>query len=308
MKFGELKLLFSEEINKVRERRLEQGRYIIGAYNKVLKEINDTYTNNEKATKERIEELNITDHMKEKLVGLLHKPITKYLKEMQASNKLKEDLDKLLGIGSKKVEELIAEGLTDVKQLKSKKWLKKLNLDTQIILEHDPLRYIYIEDIHKIESKLVGFRNDIILVGSYRRNKPVVRDIDILFMHKTKNDIEEYLEYLKKTFSNKIWIYANGEMKISMIIQPNKNNASLKYKADIFITNTDNYYSMLLYSTGSKEHNIKMRSVARRNGYLLNQDGIFDLKTKIKVNKSGDNEKKLFEILGMNFVHPTQRF
>jgi DNA polymerase (family 10) len=308
MKFSELKLLFSEEVEKVKEKKLSQGRYILIAYNNVLREIGDVYTDNEYVSEKRINELDITDHMKEKLINLSKKSVPKYLREKEKTHKLKEDLDKLLGIGSKKANELITDGLTNIRQLKSKKWFDRLNTDTQIILEHNPLRQVHWEDIHKIEEKIVGFRKDVVIVGSYRRKKPIVRDIDILFISKEKNDIQDYLSYLKKKFYNKIWIYANGEFKISTIIQPYRNNPDLKYKADIFICTKDNYYSTLLYSTGSKDHNIKMRAIARRKGYLLNQDGIFDLKTKKKINKSEDGEKKLFEILGMNYVAPDKRF
>ncbi len=308
MKFRELKLLFSEEIEKVKEKKLPQGRYILIAYNNVLREISNVYTDNEHVSEKRINELDITDHMKEKLISLSKKTISKYLKEKEKSHKLKEDLDKLLGIGSKKANELISDGLTNIRQLKSKKWFDRLNTDTQLILEHNPLRQVHWEDMHKIEEKITGFRKDVVIVGSYRRHKPILKDIDILFPKKSTNDIDDYLAYLKKKFYNKIWIYANGEFKISTIIQPYKNNPDLKYKADIFICNKDNYFSTLLYSTGSKDHNIKMRATAKRKGYLLNQDGIFDIKTKKKINKPEDNEKKLFEILGMTYITPDKRF
>lgn len=308
MKFSELKLLFSEEIEKVKSKKLPQGRYILIAYNNVLREISNHYTDNEHVSEKRINDMNITDHMKEKLTALSKKTIPKYLKEKEKIHKLKEELDKLLGIGSKKANELITDGLTNIRQLKSKKWFDRLNTDTQMILEHNPLRQIHWEDIHKIEDKIVGFKKDIVIVGSYRRGKQVLKDIDILFLKRNDKDIDDYLAYLRKKFYNKIWIYANGDFKISTIIQPYKNNPDLKYKADIFICNKDNYYSMLLYSTGSKDHNIKIRSIARRKGYLLNQDGIFDLKTKKKINKSEDDEKKLFEILGISYVTPDKRF
>lgn len=308
MKFSELKLLFSEEIEKVKEKKLPQGRYILIAYNNVLREITNTYTDNEHVSDKRINELSITDHMKDKLINLSKKTIPKYLKEKEKTHKLKQDLDKLLGIGTKKANELISEGLTSIRQLKLKKWFDKLNTDTQMIIEHNPLRQVHWEDMHKVEEKITGFRKDVVIVGSYRRHKPVLKDMDILFLKKNDKDIEDYLTYLKKKFSNKIWIYANGDFKISMIIQPYRNNPELKYKADIFITTKDNYYSTLLYSTGSKDHNIKMRAIAKRKGYLLNQDGIFDLKTKKKINKSEDDEKKLFEILGMTYVTPDKRF
>lgn len=324
MKFSDLKFLFSLEIEKIKNdgenSNLEKTkRFIILAYKNVLKKITDLFADNENATEKRINQLDITQHMKEKLTNMSKQTIPKSLKDKQQNNKLKTELNNLLGIGEKKAQELIEEGLTNIKQLHNKKWLSKLNTDSQIILEHNPIRYISHEDINKIEKKICGFDNHIVITGSYRRNKPYSRDIDILFMNKeakvskdpkkTKEprdskiqNIDSYLDYLKSQFDNKLWIYAKGNDKVSMVIEV---EANMKYKCDIFISDEDNYYSNLLYTTGSKEHNIKMRSRAKRMGYLLNQNGLFQNGKKI-ILKPG--EKSFFDVLKMTYLEPSERF
>lgn len=301
MKFFELKLLFSEEIARIRKDDAPQIRYIIIAYNNVLNAIKNTYDDKETVTKKKINDLQITDHMKNKLELMAKQTVPNSIKKQQKENKLFEELNELLGIGEKKAQELIEHGLTNINQLKQKKWFEKLNKDSQMMIEHRPLRHIPHGDIKRIESKITGFDDNIIISGSYRRNKPFCRDIDILFLSKSKTYIDKYLSYLEKYFN--IWTYAAGPNKISTIIQYKKEEN--KYKADIFIADKTNYYSALLYTTGSKDFNVKQRSRAKKLGYLLNQDGIF--KDGKKINKSTDDEHALFKILKMPYVLPEYR-
>jgi DNA polymerase/3'-5' exonuclease PolX len=310
MKFYELEYLFNKLLDDVKKSKIPTLRYIIIAYNNVLRKLSESFSDNEKVTEKKIKSLELTENMETKLIKLMSEIIPKSeIKQIDIArnkNKLKYQLDSLLGIGVKKAQELVELGLTDIKQLHSKKWYSMLNTDTQMVITHNPLRYIAHEDIKKIESKLVSFsKGNSVLVGSYRRKKPFSRDIDILFLPISGKTIEGYLTYLKKTFNDNLWIYANGEDKVSMIIQPYSDNSELKYKCDIFITNQDNFYSYLLYSTGSKENNIRMRARAKSMGLLLNQNGIF--RGKKRINTSEDNEEKLFEILGMKYLIPEMR-
>lgn len=317
MKFYELNALFRDDIKKAKDENINKHslKYIMMAYSNVLKQLIDTFNDTEVVTNKKLESLDITKHMLTKLIDLskIHIPdkLLNKIKEDRKIHALRDDLLNLLGIGEKMVNELLSMGLTNVNQLHKKKWFNLLNMDTKAILIHQPLRQIEYNAIKQIEPKLTSFDKTIVLVGSFRRKKPIMRDIDILFMPSATKTIDGYLTYLKKTFGNRIWIYANGSDKVSLIIQPdtcvNKECEKCdKYKADIFITNNTNYYSMLLYTTGSKINNIKMRTKARSMGLLLNQNGIF--KNGKKINNTNDDEKKLFELLDMKYIEPEKRF
>lgn len=314
MNFSELIFLLSTELNNVKKDDLDKNisdrnpilKFIIIAYNNVLKKLRENASKTETVTEDKINNMELTKTMKSKLIALSKTKITKKLKADQKLLNFKQELDDLLGIGEKKISDLIKMGLTSIRQLKEKKYFNTLNIDTQMTIIHNPVRVIKWEDIHKIEPKLTKFNKFIKIVGSYRRKKPFLRDIDILFLQDKNNTIENYLNYLKKEFNNNVYIYANGLHKISMIFQPG-NDPNIKYKSDIFITTKDKYYTTLLYATGSKYNNIKMRAKAKRLNYLLNQDGIFD-KNKKKINLDTDDEKKLFKILDMPYLEPEQRF
>jgi DNA polymerase/3'-5' exonuclease PolX len=308
MKFYELKILFNRLLDDVKKQDSPTIRYIIVAYNNVLQKISESFSDNESVTEKKLKSLELTKNMETKLLKLSETKISKgeatKMQTLQKTNRLKQQLDSLLGIGNKRADELIGLGLKTIGQLESKKWYSMLNTDTQMVLRYKPLRYIPHEDIKQIESKLIGFSKNATLVGSYRRMKPYVRDIDILFMPTPNRSLNGYLDYFMKTFHNNVWIYARGDDKISMIIQPHRNNDT-RYKCDIFITNRDNHYSNLLYTTGSRQHNIKMRAKAKSMGLLLNQNGIF--RDGKKINTSTDNEQKLFGILQMEYKKPELR-
>jgi DNA polymerase/3'-5' exonuclease PolX len=299
MKVKDLIFLFNKEIEKIKKE--QSNIYIINAYNKVLNKIHKEYDENEQITIEKINNLKITNNMKSKLLTLLKTPLTPKQKEEQKTILLKLNLKNYLGIGEKKAQELINLGLSSIKQLKNKKWQAYLSEETKLMLKLKPLRKIPYKNIKDIEPKLTSFLGARIhIVGSYRRKKPFIKDIDILYL--SKYPVSKYLSYLQNQFNN-IWIYSYGSFKVSLILEVKKN---LRYKLDIFIANKDNFYSLLLYTTGSKEFNIRTRAKAKYLNYVLNQNGIFDKKNN-KINKPNDNEKKILSLLKIKYITPENR-
>lgn len=321
MKFGDLIILFRKEIEKFKKdntvkKKVDKSsgksaivtenpslKYIIIAYYNVLKKLED-FSDTDVITKNRINNMELTPNMKEKLLKLSRQPITKEITDQRKTFVLKQKLGELLGIGDKKIDYLVQMGMTKVDQIYQKKYFDTLNTDTQMTLTYKPDRFIKWETAHQFEHLLTGFDSRIVIVGSYRRKKPVVHDIDILFLEHDNITIADYIKYLKNVFKDHIWFYSNGEQKTSMIFQPPV--GQVKYKADIFITTIKTYYPTLLYTTGSKFHNIKMRARAKRLKLLLNQNGLFNGSTRI--NTDYDDEKKLFKYLDMEYLEPEKRF
>jgi DNA polymerase/3'-5' exonuclease PolX len=66
----------------------------------------------------------------------------------------------------------------------------------------------------------------------------------------------------------------------------------------------NSYYSAILYFTGSKDFNRKMRQIAISMGYKLNEYGLYDENGKpFTIN----SEKEIFDILGMEYLIPSKR-
>lgn len=309
MKFGDLKLVFAHEMKKAQETANKKTvSFVITAYKKVLKVVDLQYTDKESVTLSKINALPVTDHMKTKLFELSKKPIPRELKDVKKVEQLWLDLSNLLGIGNKKIRELLDAGLTNIRQLKLKKYFNMLNADTQLMVEYAPLRKVPHADIKKIESKIVSFRGAVVqIVGSFRRKAPFSKDIDVLVKSGDRDVLDKYLLHLGKQFKN-IHVYSQGDDRISLIIQPFPKE-SMMYKLDVFRSSPENYYSHLLYSSGPKEFNIRMRGKAKRMGFLLNQNGIFEKRNgKLhKVNHPDDDERALFAYLDMAYLPPEKR-
>ena len=246
--------------------------------------------------------------MKEKLKALIIKPIEEKKEKM---TDLKQQLLEFLGIGAVKADELIEAGLKNIKQLKMKKWMDMLPDVTQKILKYKPERQIPHEKIKIIEDSVISLVNEakIILVGSYRRKTSFSRDIDVMIVSNDVKVLDTFLENAKKTFDEEnVILYANGPDKLSMLVRFNnvKNLKAHKlgiYKLDVFRCPKDQEAAMLLYSTGSKNHNILMRQKAKSMKMLLNQKGLF-LAGKLLPAKT---EKDIFNHLEMDYKEPLER-
>lgn len=314
MKFADLKILYSREKENARKTAPKNSiSFVIAAYNRVIKVMSSYYKDSENVTISKIDELPITEHMKIKLNKLSKKPVPKSrdLKDAQNLEKLKLDLANLLGIGNAKARQLIDMGLKNINQITQKKYYDTLNSDTKLMIEYKPLRKIPHDDIKKIEVKLTAFPDALVeLVGSFRRKRPFSKDIDILIRAENSIILDKYLKYLNRKFNNAVYLYSHGVDRISLIIQPFDNRPNLTYKLDIFRTGKDTYYSHLLYSTGPKEFNIKTRSRARKLGFLLNQNGLFEKvrNNTIKINSPIDDEAKILSYLGLPYLRPEDRY
>jgi DNA polymerase/3'-5' exonuclease PolX len=71
------------------------------------------------------------------------------------------------------------------------------------------------------------------------------------------------------------------------------------------LTPIEEYPFALLYFTGSKQFNVKMRSFALSKGYSLNEQGI--TKNKKKVSQQFESEKDIFAFLEYPYVVPHKR-
>lgn len=74
---------------------------------------------------------------------------------------------------------------------------------------------------------------------------------------------------------------------------------------DLRIVKPHEFYSALQHFTGSKEHNTELRSLALKQGYKLNEYGIFD-----KKNGEGfypKDEQEVYRKLGVPYIIPELR-
>lgn len=230
---------------------------------------------------------------------------------------MKDKLTKLYGIGPALAAKIESEGVNGVRinpkkpiraQLKKASIFPHLPIATQIDLTYNPTRSIprkIIDTLNKSLSRAGKYKFDI--AGSYRRGKQTSRDVDIIIERDSQLSWADISSAVSK--SANLYIhepYATGPDKISTIASyRTKDMKKPKHmKIDIFITTPSEYMFMLLYATGSGQFNIRMRAIAKKRGYTLNQRGLW--------RKSGArvpirDEQHLFNVLGMTWKEPADR-
>jgi DNA polymerase (family 10) len=135
------------------------------------------------------------------------------------------------------------------------------------------------------------------LAGSLRRRKETIGDIDIIACAQKKDWKKIMNKILKIGQVGKI--LASGETKISFLLKQGHT------QVDIRLVNEDEYGAALMYFTGSKEHNVKLRSWAKAKRWKLNEYGVFDAKTNKRL--AGRTEEEIYEWFDMQFIPPEMR-
>lgn len=134
----------------------------------------------------------------------------------------------------------------------------------------------------------------VVAVGSLRRHKETVGDIDIVATSlnpaETINKFEYYPDFAH--------IIGKGPTKLSGVL----NNGR---EVDLEILPFDEYGSLLLHFTGSKEHNVALRTFAQRKHLSVSEHGIKnEITGKVIL---CPEEKDVYENLGLDFIEPELR-
>lgn len=282
------KLQYFRRLSKANKPK-EVHQFVDRAYDNAISKIRMMFPINSIVTSSMIQESPISKKMKEKL-----------LSDINADSNFYDELVSKLGIGEKKAGQLISLGLKSVDQLKQKKWLELLPKSSQVLIIHPPMSHFSRKVIENIEGELLGYDN-VVLVGSYRRGVPYCGDIDIMLVSNKENAIADYINYLSRKMV--IIVYNKGLQRTSFLIKIGDNF----YKADVFRASRIEKYTALVYSTGSREFNIKLRAHAKKLGYLLNQSGLFLKKGDSFIRKKISSEKDLFDKLGVKYIPPESR-
>jgi len=130
--------------------------------------------------------------------------------------------------------------------------------------------------------------------GSLRRMRETVRDIDILITSTSAARVMDVFVGLP----NVVEVRAHGETKSSVRLREN-------IAVDLRVVDPDCFGAALMYFTGSKQHNIRVRELAQRKGLKLSEYGLFEEKTDRRV--AGETEAEVYHAVGLPFIPPELR-
>jgi DNA polymerase (family 10) len=133
---------------------------------------------------------------------------------------------------------------------------------------------------------------DVTPAGSLRRGRETVGDLDLLV---TGRDPASIAEHFVK-FPGIAAILGKGEDKVSVKL---KNDLQV----DVRLLDRSAYGAAMQYFTGSKEHNVALRDRAKRQGWKLNEYGLFHGEKLL----ASRTEEEIYEKLGLPWIPPELR-
>ena len=133
--------------------------------------------------------------------------------------------------------------------------------------------------------------------GSYRRGKETIGDIDILVTAKSP---EAAMDRLNE-FPELSEVIARGDTKMSIRLDNNM-------QVDLRVVPEESYGAALVYFTGSKEHNVKIRGIAKQHGMKINEYGVFRVeKNGSEKYVAGKTEEDVYKALDLPWFPPELR-
>lgn len=138
----------------------------------------------------------------------------------------------------------------------------------------------------------------IMVVGSVRRKRPEVHDIDIVLIPQTW--WHTIIQHLKTHMLASVVRF--GRELATLKVPTGATSETVQ--VDIYNAHPETWGVLLLIRTGSKEHNIKLCSRAKSMGIMLSaKDGVIK-DGKVIASRS---EEEIFKALNMDFVAPEER-
>ena len=152
--------------------------------------------------------------------------------------------------------------------------------------------------VRRIEERLSGNTGvkQAVAVGSFRRMKETIGDIDYLVSVISEKD------------GNNIIDYFVNMPEVKEIIGRGSSKAFVKLNngidADLLVVPEESFGAAMQYFTGSKEHGVAMRKIAISEGLRLNEWGVFD---KQNHRVAGATEEEVYRVLGLEWIPPEMR-
>ncbi len=132
--------------------------------------------------------------------------------------------------------------------------------------------------------------------GSLRRMAETIGDIDLLIAAAERDAPAIMRGFAELPEVERV--LAHGETKSSVITRQG-------LQVDLRVVSQDVWGAAMIYFTGSKAHNIRIREMAVRKGLKLSEYGLFRAKSgKLIV---AETEQEVYERLGLAFIPPTLR-
>ncbi|MEW6734827.1 MAG: DNA polymerase/3'-5' exonuclease PolX [Acidobacteriota bacterium] len=128
--------------------------------------------------------------------------------------------------------------------------------------------------------------------GSIRRRRETIGDLDLLII--SQDSTQALAQIAKLPIVRQV--LALGDTRASVIIDSG-------LQVDIRAVAEESYGAALQYFTGSKQHNVHLRTIALAHGLKVNEYGIFRGTRRL----GGNREEDIYRLLGLKMMPPELR-
>jgi DNA polymerase (family 10) len=192
------------------------------------------------------------------------------------------------GFGAKSQEKILA-GIAEYRQHGSRFLLNEAERSVEPLLS-------YLREIPEIERLEVA--------GSYRRRKETIGDIDLLAIASQPVPVMERF----RAYAQVDKILMAGETRSTIVLGSG-------LQVDLRVVPPECYGAALVYFTGSKEHNVKLRRRAVERGLRISEYGVFRLHGGVHEEDAGTEgdciagreEADVYATVGLAWIPPEMR-
>lgn len=132
------------------------------------------------------------------------------------------------------------------------------------------------------------------IAGSLRRSCETIGDLDLLVSVPRSRREEVVAHFLAGP--TVLQAIEHGETKAAAVVGGG-------VRADLRLVEAEEFGAALLHFTGSKEHNVALRALAKSRGWTLNEYGLHDGERRLPA----DTEADLYRLLGLHWIPPEAR-
>ncbi|MDQ0215450.1 DNA polymerase (family 10) [Oikeobacillus pervagus] len=221
----------------------------------------------------------------------------------------------LPGLGGKKISKLYQQlAITNIDQLKDacenkqvqtlagfgdKTEEKILAAIHQVGSRPERLPIAFMSDVaEKIANELGKIKEieQFSMAGSLRRMRETIKDLDFIIATKAPKLVREQLLQMP----NQKEIIASGDTKVSLIFED-----KVDVSVDFRLVTSEQFATTLHHFTGSKQHNVRMRQLAKERGEKISEYGVENMETgEIKTFQS---EEQFYHHFQLPWIPPEIR-
>ena len=213
-----------------------------------------------------------------KKAAVLHRELGIDTLEQLAAACNEHKVRELKGFGAK-TEDVILKGMAIAAAADQRIYWSKGDEIAQELLAH--LRAC--KDIRQME-----------MAGSYRRGKDTVGDLDVLVDSADHAAVMDHFGAFEPIDD----VIARGDTKMSVRLDSG-------LQIDLRVVPTESFGAALQYFTGSKEHNVALRGLAKNRGLKINEYGVFRVDDDKQI--AGATEEDVYEAMELPCFPPELR-